>query len=212
MWPLHRLRRSTTLHTSTFGPLLENNFNNLFNENSKANELQHGPLACGTVAKYGGLHTFSGKTEYDYHWYHMPLKKVERRSDVTYRPGVIARAAAAIKAKLKTGVPVLVGVVYNPVSARLSGGELDVFHGGGHTVLIVGCNDGGTKFLYIDPYPKSSQLRYAGGMSRSPFSEICDFLGTFEIGDLYGRSGILRQSAGCVGVLSELEIVAGPKA
>jgi hypothetical protein len=113
MWPLHRLRRSTTLHTSTFGPLLENNFNNLFNENSKANELQHGPLACGTVAKYGGLHTFSGKTEYDYHWYHMPLKKVERRSDVTYSPDVIARAAAAIKAKLKTGVPVLVGVVYN---------------------------------------------------------------------------------------------------
>ena len=75
------------------------------------------------------------------------------------------QGAAAIKAKLKTGVPVLVGVVYNPSTAMLSGGELEVTRGGGHTVLIVGCNDGGTKFLYIDPYPKSSHLRYEGGMS-----------------------------------------------
>jgi hypothetical protein len=191
--------------------LLDNNFDNLFNENSDANERQWGALACGTVAKVGGIKSFSNKTDYAYHSYHMPLKKVESRSDVTYRPGVIAKAAAAIKAKLKTGVPVLVGVVYNPSTAMLSGGELEVTRGGGHTVLIVGCNDGGTKFLYIDPYPKSSHLRYEGGMSRSPFSVTCEFLGTFEIGDLYGRTGILRQSAGSVGILGELELVSGPK-
>jgi len=192
--------------------LLDNNFDNLFNENSNANERQWGPLACGTVAKVGGIKSFSSKTDYAYHSYHVPVKKVENRSDVTYRPGVIVKAAAAIKAKLKTGVPVLVGVVYNPSTAMLSGGELEVTRGGGHTVLIVGCDAGGTKFLYIDPYPKSSHLRYEGGMSRSPFSQTCDFLGTFEIGDLYGRTGILRQSAGSVGILSELEIVSGPKA
>ena len=191
--------------------LLDNNSNNLFNENSDANERQWGRLACGTVAKVGGIKSFSSKTDYAYHSYHVPMKKVESRSDVTYRPGVIAKAAAAIKAKLKTGVPVLVGVVYNPSTAMLSGGELEVTRGGGHTVLIVGCNDSGTKFLYIDPYPNSSHLRYAGGMNRSPFTATCDFLGTFEIGDLYGRTGILRQSAGCVGILTELEVVSGPK-
>jgi len=191
--------------------LLDNNFNNLFNENSQANVRQWGDLACGTVAKVGGIKSFSNKTEYDYHSYHVPLKKVESRSDVTYRPGVIAKAAAAIKAKLKTGVPVLVGVVYNPLIATLQGGEIAVTRGGGHTVLIVGCNDSGSKFLYIDPYPESSKLRYTGGISRSPFSQICDFLGTFEIGDLYGRTGILRQSPGSVGVLSELEVVSGPR-
>ncbi len=141
--------------------LLDNNFDNLFNENSAANERQWGPLACGTVAKVGGIKSFSSKTDYSYHSYHMPLRKVESRSDVTYRPGVVAKAAAAIKAKLKTGVPVLVGVVYSPSTAMLSGGELEVTRGGGHTVLIVGCDDAGTKFLYIDPYPQvlASDLR-----------------------------------------------------
>jgi len=191
--------------------LLDNNFDNLFNESSDANVRDWGELACGTVAKVGGIKSFSNKTDYTYHSYHVPLRKVESRSDVTYRPGVIAKAAAAIKAKLKTGVPVLVGVVYNPSTAMLSGGELAVTRGGGHTVLIVGCNDNATKFLYIDPYPKSSHLRYEGGMTRFPFDLTCEFLGTFEIGELYGRPGILRQSAGSVGVLSELEVVSGPK-
>jgi hypothetical protein len=191
--------------------LLDNNFDNLFNENSDANVRQWGDLACGTVAKVGGIKSFSNKTNYDYHSYHVPLRKVERRSDVTYHPGVIAKAAAAIKARLKTGVPVLVGVVYNPSTLMLSGGELEVTRSGGHTVLIVGCNDSGTKFLYIDPYPNSSHLRYKGGMRRIPFERTCDFLGTFEIGDLEGRSGILRQSAGCVGELGPLEVVSGPR-
>jgi hypothetical protein len=192
--------------------LLDNNSDNLFNENSVANERHWGQLACGTVAKVGGIKTFSSKTNYTYHSYHVPLRKVERRSDVTYRPGVIGKAAAAIKAKLKTGVPVLVGVVYDPSTAMLSGGELEVTRGGGHTVLIVGCNDNATKFLYIDPFPQSSKLRYEGGTRRFPFDRTCDFLGTFEIGDLEGRTGILRQSAGCVGVLGELEVVSGPRA
>jgi hypothetical protein len=191
--------------------LLDNNFDNLFNENSGANIRQWGELACGTVAKVGGIKSFSSRTNYDYHRYHTLLREVTDRSQVTYPAGLIPKAAAAIRAKLKTGVPVLVGVVYNPSNAMLSGGELEVTRGGGHTVLIVGCDDKVTRFLYIDPYPNSSHLRYEGGISAFPFKRTCDFLGTFEIGDLYGRKGILRQSPGCVGVLSELEIVSGPR-
>ncbi len=191
--------------------LLDNNFNNQFNENSDANVEQWGELACGTVAKVGGLKLFSDKTDYDYHRYHTLLRQVTDRRDVTYPPGVIAKAAIAIQAKLKKGVPVLVGVVYNPSTAMLSGGELEVTRGGGHTVLIVGCDAGAKKFLYIDPYPKASHLVYGGGIATFPFEETCEFLGTFEIGDLYERKGILRQSPGSVGDLSELEIVSGPK-
>ena len=191
--------------------LLDNNFDNLYNENSTANIQQWGPLACGTVAKVGGIKTFSRKTDYEYHRYHNLLREVNARKDVTYPPGMIAKAAAAISAQLKTGVPVLVGVVYSPSTAMLSGGELEVTRGGGHTVLIVGCDDNATEFLYIDPYPKASHLLYGGGLAAYPFPRTCDFLGTFEIGDLYERTGILRQSAGCVGDLSELEVVSGPK-
>jgi len=191
--------------------LLDNNWNNLFNENSDANINHWGELACGTVAKVGGLQLFSSKTKYSYHNYHIPLKRVDSRSDIMYKPGVIAKAAAAIKRQLDSGVPVLVGVVYNPSTAMLGGGELDVTRVGGHTVLIVGSDSKGEKFLYIDPYPESSKLQYKGGMAEYPYPRVCNFLGTFEIGDLYGRTGILRQSADTVGVLTELEVVAGPK-
>jgi hypothetical protein len=191
--------------------LLDNNLNNLFNENSDANIAHWGELACGTVAKGGGIELFSKETNYSYHSYHIPVKSVDKRSDVVYKPGVIPKAAAAIKKQLKIGVPVLVGVVYNPSTAMLEGGELSVTRGGGHTVFIVGSDAKGEKFLYVDPYPQSSKLRYEGGMAECPFPRVCNFLGTFEIGDLYDRKGILRQSAGTVGVLNELEIVSGPK-
>jgi hypothetical protein len=163
------------------------------------------------VAKVGGIKTFSHKTDYEYHSYTKPMRTVSARKDVTSREGVIPKAAAAIRAKLKTGVPVLVGVVYNPSTAMLSGGELEVTRGGGHTVLIVGCNGSATKFLYIDPYPNSSHLQYGGGLAKFPFTRTCDFLGTFEVGDLFERKGILRQSPGSVGELTALEIVSGPR-
>ena len=192
--------------------LLDNNSNNLFNEQSAANiHRWKSSLACGTVAKAGGLQLFSRKTEYSYHSYHIRVKRVESRRDIMYKPGVIAKAAAAIKRQLDSGVPVLVGVVYNPSTAMLGGGELEVTRSGGHTVLIVGSDSKGEKFLYIDPYSESSKLRYKGGMAEYPYPRVCNFLGTFEIGDLYGRTGILRQSADTVGVLTELEVVAGPK-
>jgi hypothetical protein len=193
-----------------FQRLLDNISDNLFNENSDANIDHWGQLACGTVAKVGGMQLLSRKTNYSYHTYHMPLKRVDNRSDVQYKPGIISKAAAAIKRQLKTGVPVLAGVVYDPSTSMLQGGELAVTRGGGHTVLIVGSDEKGEKFLYIDPYPESSKMQYQGGMAAYPFP-VCNFLGTFEIGDLAGRTGILRQSAATVGVLGELEIVSGPK-
>jgi hypothetical protein len=130
--------------------LLDNNTENLFNENTKANENHWGKLACGTVAKVGGG-LFSSKTDYDDHYYPDRIRSVTSRSDVTYPAGIMTKAANAIQTKLQTGVPVLVGVVYSPSTAMLSGGELQVTRTGGHTVLIVGCDEDANKFLYIDP-------------------------------------------------------------
>jgi hypothetical protein len=48
---------------------------------------------------------------------------------------------------------------------------------GGHTVLIVGCSedDLATEFLYLDPYPGGSTVKYNGGIAADSYPSKCFF-------------------------------------
>ena len=56
---------------------------------------------------------------------------------------------------------------------------------GGHTVLIVGCNEdeAATEFPYVDPYP--------GGIATDSYPSKCFFLGLFKV-ELPMRGPVLR--------------------
>jgi hypothetical protein len=63
--------------------------------------------------------------------------------------------------------------------------------------LIVGCNEdeAATEFLYVDPYPGGSTMKYKGGIAADSNPSKCFFLGLFKVellrrGPCCARTGI----------------------
>ena len=205
--------------------MLNNNPDNIFNEKSKANVDRWGELACGTCSKVGGMKLLNPKTDYEDHkktggHLHKPITKkgTLARADVLYEPGVIDTLTRATKKNLEAGMPVLVSLAYNVPIMRLEGGYLVHTGDGAHTVLIVGCNSAGTEFLYVDPWPKGSLLKYDGGPRASAFPKTCEHLGVFKVmRDPIRGTDILRARPDTQGPDEPfagdnfLEVIFGPK-
>ena len=201
--------------------LLHSSVNNLFNQLNDANVAKmQSSLACGKVAKASGevligkviSHSFEKDSSY-----HMPLRKMTRRDDIEYDPDVMSKARQAIAAHVKRGNPVLVGCATNPNPSMLKDGHLQATRDGGHTVLIVGCNAAATEFLYVDPYPGGSTMKYKGGIAADSYPSKCFFLGLFKVDgfqELLGRGPVLRSHRDSDGQWSGdkyLEVISGPK-
>ena len=136
------------------------------------------------------------------------------RDDVKYDTDVMLRARQAIAAHVKRGNPVMVGCAIDPKNSMLKDGHLQATSDGGHTVLIVGCNEGATEFLYVDPYPGGSTMKYTGGIAADSYNPSkCYFLGLFKV-DSQERGPVLsyRDSDGEWSGLKYLEVISGPKA
>jgi len=214
--------------------LLNNNFDNVFNENWQPNIDKWGPRACGTCAKVGGAILWGGNAEPDnfitYHVPFAPRAVVTKRDQVRYNKRDVLRATTAIAGWLrKHKRPVVVGVLYGPSKVpSVSGGailranaygQLERTGAYGHSVLIVGCNKAGDRFLYVDPWNGGSQLKYKGGIAgiaEGRFSEKCDDLGEF-VADWWDMRGppVLRTSSETTGTFnvaddSFLEVISGP--
>jgi hypothetical protein len=214
--------------------LLNNSFDNIFNENWQPNIDKWGERACGTVSKVGGAVLWGGNAEPDnFDTYHIPLAagaEVKSRNQVKYNQRGVLRATTAIAGWLrKNKRPVVVGVLYGPSKLppgtrgpKLTAnryGQLERTGAYGHSVLIVGCNKAGNLFLYVDPWNGGSQLKYKGGIAgvaEGRFSEKCDDLGVF-IADPWDMRGppVLRTSSETTGTFSPtddsfLEVISGP--
>jgi hypothetical protein len=200
--------------------LLHSSVNNLFNQLNDANVAKmHSALACGRVAKASGeiligkvvSHSFEKDSSY-----HIATRKVAGRDDVKYDANVMQKARQAIAVHVKRGNPVLVGCAMDPKGSMLKDGHLQATRDGGHTVLIVGCNEAATEFLYVDPYPGGSTMKYQGGIAADSYPGKCFFLGLFKI-DMHeqhhGRGPVLsyRDSDGEWSGLRYLEVISGPK-
>ena len=200
--------------------LLHSNVNNLFNQLNDANVAKmHTALACGRVAKASGevligkviSHSFEKNSSY-----HMPIRKVTSRDDVEYDFNVMLRARLTIAGHVKRGHPVLVGCAIDPKTSMLKDGHLQATRDGGHTVLIVGCNEAATEFLYVDPYPGGSTMKYKGGIAANSYPSKCFFLGLFKVNsreEVLGRGPVLsyRDSDGEWSGPKYLEVISGPK-
>ncbi|HEX2885637.1 hypothetical protein [Vineibacter terrae] len=201
--------------------LLHSDTNNLFNQLSDANVAkERSALACGRVAKRSGevligkviSHSFEKDSSY-----HLPTSKVTSRNDVEYDPDVMLKARLTIARHVKNGHPVLVGCAFDPKTSMLKDGHLQATRDGGHTVLIVGCNETAREFLYVDPYPGGSTMTYKGGIAADSYPSKCFFLSTFKVDsfqELVGRGPVLRSSRDSDGEWSRdkyLEVISGPK-
>jgi hypothetical protein len=225
-------RGSDPVKTHTLTRMLQNNDDNLFDELSNFNQNKwcpapnHSCLPCGTVSKVGGYKIFHPLVRYTYNDYYNRISGMEtaagraavKREDVKYDAAKLKRACTAIQKRLEKGLPSVVGLVYHLSDAVRASGGVDVNGTGGHTVLIVGCNNTATKFLYIDVYPKGSKLKYDGGQAgKKLFPDACHYLGVFELIDDPARgTPVLRARPGVVGDsglfagLQFLEVVSGP--
>jgi hypothetical protein len=198
---------------------LNSNTNNLFNQLNDANVAKmNTALACGRVAKASGeiligkviSHSFEKDSSY-----HKPMRKVTSRDDVEYDLHAMLRARRTIAGHVKNGHPVLIGCAFDPKTSMLKDGHLQATRDGGHTVLIVGCSDDdlATEFLYVDPYPGGSTLKYKGGIAADSYPSKCFFLGLFKV-ELLKRGPVLRSYRDSDGEWSGdkyLEVISGPK-
>ena len=95
----------------------------------------------------------------------------------------------------------------------LANGALQPELKGGHFAVIVGCNAGADRFLYVDPWAGGSSLEYTGGVpGLTPPGTKCGFLGMFGVE--YGPRGpVIRQTPDSAGTFqgeTSLEVIAGP--
>lgn len=205
--------------------LLLSSSNNIFDQNNAANEEQYGHLACGKVVNGSGKSLFGSMSPIFYeHPYHEPLSKVTNRSDVKYQADKMFKVRTSIKGYLAKGTPVRVGVLDAPIGMYVQNRKLVAYYRGGHTTLIVGCDNAASRFLYIDTWPGGSQLKYEGGIGGS-LSDPCKYMGLYvsqfdatrAVGKDIDRKApnLVRQDVNTEGSFGTaqnnfLEIVAGP--
>ena len=230
-------RKSNPAKTHVLARTLFSNWDNLFNEDSEANQIhwcpnyqlnkpETGCLPCGTVSKVGASLIFHS-VDYSYHGYYKPLPGMGTaaaraglsRADIKYDANTLDKGIAAIRSRLSKGIPSIVGLTYIPSSAIKANGTFAETGQGGHTVPIVGCSFDSKKLLYIDVYPKGSKLKYAGGHAGIDlFPNDCHYLGIFErVFDDAGRGtdalrtpDILAGDSGTFTNPQYLEVVSGP--
>lgn len=209
--------------------MLHNNLDNIFEQKAPANRhAKFGDMTCGLVAKFRGDQIFRKIATVEHDWYthsiHEPLARgVTDRSDLKYRPERIAHLKTQIVAALAQGKAVRVGVIDDPFGMPVVNGKLIAYHTGGHTVLIVGCNEAQTEFMYIDPWGNGTYMEYGGGIDGNRFPDKCRHLGRFVL--TYDasrrargsdtRPNLMRQSPLTEGTFSEargnfLEVVSAP--
>lgn len=197
--------------------ILENQVGNTFNQHSDENvERFDSDLACGQVVEANWNDLGLNKTFIDLVAYHNKLAgRVSSKNQVTYKAATLTSGRNSIKRLLSTGTPVRVGVMLRAEQMTVINGDLIAYHHGGHYVLIVGCNANADEFLYIDPYPGGSKLKYTGGAKDfDTYEEHCEHLGLFTYKQdltnrIPGRRHLIIQHPDTNGFGSEL--IRGPK-
>lgn len=166
-------------------------------------------LRCGTEMEEFGA-SFMGGASLNYYPIHKPRPDLANKGTVSrtvlqYDSGTLDRAVTAIKNLLKKKKPVRVVVVDQPNITFAYNGAIN----NQHFVMIVGF--GGDSFLYIDPWPTGSKLKYLGGIDGN-YQTM--FMGIFKYET---GKGILQDTALCGGAFGGngfesnfLEVVSGP--
>lgn len=122
---------------------------------------------------------------------------------IVYSDTTMGRASKAIAGHLTAGHPVRVGAVYEPYATALAGGYFQADRNGAHSVLIV-ASDGVDRFLYLDPLPGFSRLKYSGGLPFNNGKFECSYMGIFTMSSIKDRGTVLQNAE------VKMQVISGP--
>jgi hypothetical protein len=190
---------------------------NIFDQQSPYNMGHYNKkLVCGSVVSDRGEELFGkGNVVWAPQIYYNPMPQAAgrppRRDDLRYDSARMLRARTAIGNLLKQDKAVKVGCLHHP-ERQPAGPFPQPYQGGGHYVLIIGCNDQLDTFLYLDPWVGGSRLVYKGGINTSGSTE-CFYMGLFKSDASNPRGPVLRQDDSTFGSFDKdgfLEVINGP--
>jgi hypothetical protein len=116
-----------------------------------------GHYNCGDVAASYGRKIFGRETLTTSIAYYLPAK-TDKMADLRFNPTLVEHGIQKIQLHLRRGTPVRVWLIHHDgFSHPAIQGDPRT-----HYLTIVGFSS--NKFLYLDPWPRGSVLKYSGGM------------------------------------------------
>jgi hypothetical protein len=128
------------------------NFGHFLSQNTTPGHYNCGDVAASYGRKVFGKETFTASIAY-----YLPAK-TDQIADLRFNPTLVEHGIQKIQLHLRRGTPVRVWLIHH------DGFSHPVIHGDPrtHYLTIVGFSS--NKFLYLDPWPGGSILKYSGGM------------------------------------------------
>ena len=158
---------------------------------------ESGHYNCGDVSAGYGKRLFDNPTTTAFFAYYLPPTS-DKVDDLRFNPQQMNGAIGRIKASLNKGISIRVWLIHDD-----GFGKVISARDATHFVTIIGY--GGTKFLYLDPWPDGSKFQYEGGMYPKLNTR---YIGQFEFDPTNLSLGI-RSSATSVGSM-RYTVIAGP--
>ena len=94
------------------------------------------------------------------HYYNSP--KSAKLSELTFKKDLVSTGAARLRDKLRNGNVITVFVGHNE-NLTLKDNVIQQ-SGNTHFLTLFGCSNDGKKFVFFDPWPSGSKLRYTSGV------------------------------------------------
>jgi len=134
-------------------------------------------------ASFGSSHDVWGMRDYI-----KPMKKNGSGlliKSIEFLNDEIKAGARRMKNALAQGTATVLFVVHDDKFATDQNGHIRASNLT-HFVSVVGCNEAGTEFLVLDPWPGGMRLRYRSGIFDSQGGALSNFMGTLRLGLRWG--------------------------
>jgi hypothetical protein len=132
---------------------------------------------------FGGSHDVWGM-----HDYIKPMKKNGSGlliTSIEFLNDEIKAGATRMKNALEKGTATVLFVVHHDKFATDENGRIRPSNLT-HYLSVVGCNEAGTEFLVLDPWPGGMRLKYRSGIFDSQGGVLSTFMGTLRLGLRWG--------------------------
>ena len=169
------------------------------NKHMLSQNTEKGKYNCGDVAAAYGKKLFAKEAYTPYFVYYQPPTS-DKMADLRFDEKAMRKRIARIKALLDDGIPVRLWMIHADGFRKVIQGDWR-----SHFLTMIGYS--ASKFLYIDPWPAGSILKYSGGMYDP--TDVA-FLGELSFDTANLANGI-RSPSGFKGA-HNYTVIAGPSA
>ncbi|MFI0842669.1 C39 family peptidase [Mesorhizobium sp. IMUNJ 23232] len=158
---------------------------------------EKGKFNCGDVAAGYGKKLFAKEAYTPYYTYYLPPTS-DKMADLRFDEKAMRKRVARIKGLVDDNIPVRLWMIHADGFKKVIQGDWR-----SHFLTVIGYS--ATRFLYIDPWPTGSILKYEGGMYDP--TDVA-FLGELEF-DMSSLANGIRSPSGFKGA-HNYTVIAGP--